>query len=226
MPTFTDDQISKWAGDYERELCARQDFIGDRYSIPVFSGVGEYEIPNYVTNIRGVLFLGKALYAKGTRGSILTNDTPFATEGSIPFEYIYNGKGLRVLKFLPTPMEDIAAYSGDLWTVAADAAAVIVEFYRTPVLSDPFRRLPEWVRRYVIKDYVCWKAFAAEGPAQDLRAAKYYEGRLAAQGMYLEEIRSNQHMANQYVLSDKSNLARRRPGPLQYPSNFGTRCNW
>lgn len=221
MSIFTDTQISAWAQAYEREITAEHDFIVDRISLDIVAGIGEYEIPNYVTNIRSVLYQGKELHAKGFRASNITGDVPGVTSGAIPFEYVFSGKGLRVLKFYPTPNLSIPIYTSSLWTAAADFAAVIVEFYRTSVRDDVTRQLPEWLRRYILKDYVAWKAFGMDGKQQDLRAADYYSKKLESQKTYLQMIKTNMFRASTDAVSVHKMPNRQRPGRPVLPSNFG-----
>ena len=226
--TFTDTQISNWSFKYEQELSAKYDLIADRVSIPITSGLNEYQIPNYVTNIRTVLYLGKELYAKGGRASIITNDVPGETSGSVPFEYVYSNKGLRVLKFYPTPMDNIALYTGDLWTPAADEAAVIVEFYRTSESLNPIgdNNLPPWLRQYLLKDYVCWKAGSVEGKGQDLRMSNYYQRKLDSHADYIRKIQENMNRLKHSVLAEQGFTGRRRPGRPVLPPNFGYPVNY
>lgn len=228
MSRFTDEQISQWVQTYEREICAKHNLIADRWSLEIFSGLSEYELPNYVTNIRSVLFQGKELHPKGFRTSVITNDTPFQTAGSIPYEYNFSGRGLRVLKLYPTPMIDIPVYIPafpdlDLWTPQADEAAVIIEFYRTPnyTSTDGQGVLPAWLRRYLLKDYVCFKGFSTEGPQQDLRAAAYYEGRMSEGEGYIKKIKVNMNQAVQHILYTEKANPQRGPGRPVLPPNFG-----
>lgn len=221
---FTDNQISTWAQTYEKEVCSKFDFIVDRVSIAVTAFVNEYEIPNFVTNVRSVLWLGKELHAKGFRASVITGDTPFQTAGSVPFEYVFSGKGQRVLKFYPSPNLTIGVYVGDIWTPDADQTSVIIEFYRTP--ASPDKVLPDWLRQYLLKDYVCWKAFASEGPQQDLRGAAYYNARIQDATQYLGSIKENMHKSQMNVLFKDKMLGRRKPGRPVLPPNFGYPVNW
>lgn len=226
MSAFTDAQIAKWALDYDKLICAKHDLIADRLSLAIIGGANEYEIPNYVTNIRSVLYLGKELHPKGFRASVLTGDTPFQTAGSIPYEYVFSGRGQRVLKFYPTPMDTIAEYIGDLWTPAADEAAVIVEFYRTPDNAYVDKALPAWLRRYLLKDYVCMKAFGADGPTQDITASLYYQERMAGQEDYLKMIKEHMNKAQLNVLYETKMAGRRKPGRPVLPPNFGYPINY
>lgn len=224
---FTDSQISSWAKQYEGEVAARYDLLVDRVSLGVTAFVNEYQLPNYVTNIRSVLWLGKELHAKGFRASVITGDTPFQTAGSVPFEYVFSGKGQRVLKFYPSPNVSVAYDSGDLWNPTADQNDVIVEFWRTPdYTSKPQLILPTWLRQYLLKDYVCSKSFSAEGPQQDLRGATYYEGRLEQGLNYVGIIKENMHASQVNVLFDRKMLGRRKPGRPVLPPNFGFPVNW
>lgn len=228
MSSFSDPQVSSWSFKYEQELCAKYDLIADRISLQVVSGRNEYQIPNYVSNIRTVLYLGKELYAKGGRGSIITNDTPAETAGSTPFEYVYSNKGLRVLKFYPTPMDNIALYTQDLWTPAADQAAVIVEFYRTSTTANPigYLNIPVWLRQYLLKDYVCWKAASVEGKGQDLRMANYYQKRIDGHADYIRRVQSNMNRIQHSVLAEQGFTGRRKPGRPVLPVNFGYPVNY
>lgn len=216
---FTDAQISKWAADYEREVTAKYSFIADRLSLNIESGVGEYQLPDYVTNIRSILFQGKELHPKGGRASIITGDTPFQTAGSVPFEYVFSGRGLRVIRFYPTPELDVPTYVGDLWTADADEHAVLVEFYRTGTL-------PSWFRRYVLRGYVCWKAFSVEGPQQDLRASAFYEEKIMGNEQYLGDIQENMHKYYHRILMETKMAGRRKPGRPILPPQFGIPVNW
>ena len=224
---FTDQQITNWAQLYEREICAKEDLLCDRISLAISSGINEYELPSFVTNIRSVLYLGREIHPKGFRAAVMTGDTPFQTAGALPFEYIFSGKGQRVIKLLPSPNEDIALYTGDLWTADADRYGFIVEFYRTPDYSaNPQLVLPTWVRQYLLKDHVCWKAFQMEGPQQDSRAAGYYQGRLNQGVNYVREIKENMNKAQINVLYKNQFENRRKPGHPVLPPNFGFKVNW
>lgn len=224
---FTAQQLSSWAQTFEKEICAKFDFIVDRFSLSVTAYVNEYQLPSYITNIRSVLWLGKELHAKGFRSSVITGDTPFQTAGSVPFEYVYSNKGQRVLKFYPSPNLTIPTYVGDLWQPLADSSAIIVEFYRLPDYNQtPQLVLPNWFRQYVLKDKICEKAFLSEGPQQDLRAATYYKGKVDRQEEYLQKIKENMHASQMNVLFDQKMLGRRKPGRPVLPPNFGFPVNW
>jgi len=215
---FTDQQISKWAQDYEKEICSKYDLICDRWSLVVIPGQSEYEIPNYVTNIRGVIYLGKELHPKSGRTSIITGDTPFSTSRGVPYEYMFTNKGLRVLKFYPSPGDAIPTYVGNLFTTEADKDGCIVEFYRT---SNDQNQLPLWLRRYLLKDYICWKAFTSEGPNQDLRASLYYEPKRQKNEEYIMEIKSLMFQSYTNILGTYKTRARKKPGHPVLPMNFG-----
>ncbi len=224
---FTDSQITVWAQTFEREICAKGDLLVDRISLDVHEFSNEYELPNYVTNIRSVLWLGKELHAKGFRSSVITGDTPFQTSGSIPFEYVYSGHGQRVLKFYPSPNTDVPVYVGDLWTADADRYGVIVEFYRTPdYTATPPLVLPDWCRQYLLKDPICEKAFSVEGPQQDIRAATYYADRINKGLDYMGLIKERMHDSQMNVLYDQKFIGRRKPGRPVLPPNFGYPVNW
>lgn len=220
MPNFSDTQISKWANEYERELCAVNNLIVDRISLAITQGESDYTLPNYLTSIRAVLWQGKMVYPKSFGKSMATNDTPLTATESIPLEYIFSSLGAAVIKFLPFPSITIAEYVGDLFTPVADEAAVIIEFYRTPHLTDTDVRIPTWARRYLLKDYICMKAFRVDSTTQDLKASRYYEARMAENVNYVKTI--NQSLRGSYlnVLSEHPQRGRTRPGRPILPDNF------
>lgn len=227
MAQFTDNQITVWAQQYEREICAKYNFLADRWSLQINTGYNEYELPNYVTNIRSVLYMGKELHPKGFTASRMTNDTPFQTAGSIPYEYMFSGKGQRVIKLYPTPMDNIAVVAGDLWNPTAEEFGCIIEFYRTPNYTvNPPLVLPNWLRRYILKDNVCYRTFKVEGPQQDLRAAKYYEQKMGQQQEYLQTIKNQMGKAQVNILFEKKVGNKRGPGRPVLPPNFGWPVNY
>lgn len=168
-----------------------------------------------------VLWQGREVLPKNFRASVLVGDNPYSSIGvNCPDEYICGGLGNRVIKFISTPNVTIAAYTSDLFTPAADAAAVIVEFYRTPHLTTESLKLPPWIRRYLLKDYICMKAFKAEGPAQDLRAAAYYDSKMVQNREYLKKIKTNMFQAFTNTLMSEAHWRGGRPGRPVLPDNF------
>lgn len=225
--TYNDTQLSKWAQDYEKEITAKYDFIVDRLSIQIISGQGTYELPNYVTNIRSVLYLGKELHPKGGRASILTGDIPFATSQTAPYEYQTSGLGLHTIKLLPTPGDNIAVYVPaaplTLFSIEADKAACIVEFYRTAHydLYDHTKMLPFWMRRWILRDQVCWKAFTSEGAQQDTISSSFYADQREQNEVFLKNVQTKMFMAYQRILADNKMISRRKPGRPVLPPTFG-----
>lgn len=226
MSRFTDTQLTTWAQTYEAELFAKFNLYAKRTSIATVVGRSEYELPTDVCNIRAVLYLGKEVHPKNGVFSKMTGDTPFNPTTSTPFEYVFSDQGQRVIKLHPAPDVAIASYVGDLWTATADAAACIVEYYAIPDYTDTFGQLPDWCRRNILKDYVCWKAFRIDGKGQDTRAAKYYEAKIAQDGKYFTKIKDNMHASEIQVLTDSPYRPYRKPGRPVLPPNFGIPVNY
>jgi hypothetical protein len=223
---FSDSQLSNYAIKYEQELCSKHDLIVDRVAIATTAGRSEYELPNYVTNIRMVLYLGKVVYAKGIRASVMTGDTPATTATNAPYEYLFNGKGMHVIKFFPAPDTSVTDPGGPYFDVTKDKIAVIVEFLRTPSQTDATLRLPSWMRRWLLKDYICEKCFSMEGPTQDLRGATYYHEKVLSHDALIGEIKSNLNRYQINVLSDRPRNTIRKPGHPVLPPNFGYPANY
>lgn len=225
MSIFTDAQLTTWAQTYEAELCAKHNLLAARTSLAIVAGRSEYQLPSEVTNIRSVTWQGKEVYAKGSASTRITGDNPLTTGTGAPIEYLFGGKGLRVLRFMPAPQTAITAYGGNLWSATADADYVIVEYYRTPDYTDPLMQLPVWCRRYILKDYICWKAFTSEGKQQDGRAAAYYTAKVAQHATYFGKVVGGLRAAIFRVLSAYP-IERRGPGRVTLPTNFGYPSNW
>jgi hypothetical protein len=194
--------------------------------LPITVGLTEYDVPDDVVNIRLVLWLGKEVHPKSGTFSRITGDTPFSGVTSTPFEYLFSEHGQRVIKLFPSPDQTLAVYNGDLWTAEADAAACIVEYYALPDYTDPLFQLPDWCKRNVLKDYVCWKAARMDGKQQDIRAAKYYEAKLLKRQDYFKKVKLNMHASETKVLTDSPYRPYRKPGRPVLPTNFGTPVNF
>lgn len=223
---FTDAQLSKWANDREKEICAKNSLLADRLSLTVTSGTSTYELPNYVTNIRSILYFGKEVHPKGGTAVRITGNLPFETTSSAPYEYQVSGLGQRVIKFYPSPMDNIPEVVGDLWNAAADEAGCIIEFYRTPITGNAQLSLPPWMRRYLLKNYICAKAFGMQGVTQDLRAEKFYLSEIGKDEIYIAAIKGGMHQSTRRVISPTRTGSRSIPGRPVLPPNFGYPVNF
>lgn len=224
---WTNEYLADLALEAEIEIAKKLPCIIDRYSLSVEIGIAEYQLPEYVTNIRRVFWKGTRLdpvshleiddwvftWEQSTFGAFTEvnyQETAFdiddiigATPMGKPTRYFYSKLGENVIRLNPTPNENVGVF--DALYGANIPNAVIVEFYREP--DGVNWKLPEYIRRRTIKSYVMWKAFAREGDGQNLSASQYWQGRYAV----------NLERANKIILHLHSSLIQaREPNHLSH----------
>jgi hypothetical protein len=94
---------------------------------------------------------------------------------SRPLYYVYNGFGRRTIKILPATSETLAAPLGDLFNATQISAGLIVEFYRTPDFTTELNRIPQPMRRILVKNYLLFRALQQDGSGLDLKSAQFFE---------------------------------------------------
>lgn len=247
MLIWSTDYLNRIALEAETEIAKELNCIIDRYSLAVEQYLSEYPLPSFITNIRRVIWKGFRLDPVSHVNSpyysipietyseddvfdvtIFQEDTfdsgaitiSNGAAGGRPLSYFYSGFGENIIKFNGPANETIGFYS-NLWS-SDIPNAVIVEFYRTP---DGLNwKIPHYIRRRTIKNYVLWKAFAKEGPGQNLNASAYFETRYL---ITLEKARSIINNIYRTVNtergpSDRKEISReflKRRGPR--PWNYG-----
>ena len=169
-PIWTAAQINRFTLQAEEIFCNEFQCLIDRFAITIVSGLAQYTLPDTVADIRRITYKGKKLDPVSHRqfreflGGLDSSGTPQF--------YIFNSVGQQVVKLFPTPTESIIASQMALFTPAAIAVQCIVEFYSIP--DGVSTRLPDYVRRRLLKAYVLKQCFLSEGKGQNLKAAQYW----------------------------------------------------
>ena len=243
-----------WTNEYLNDLALEAEIaitnetpcIIDRLSLQVMEGVSEYQLPDYVDNIRRVFYKGFRLdplpsmgfdwFDRSEDGAFAPHaftDAFFIRGGGAtsttganrgrPWNYYYSTFGENVIRFDPGINEDVAQYPDGLYDINI-ANAVIVEFYRIANGAD--FKVPPYVRKRTIKAYVMWKAFEREGDGQNLQASAYWQKRYAILTSKCTAILNNVYRA---AIPARDAIAGRyltTPARPVLPPNYGIVCEY
>jgi hypothetical protein len=200
---WTKEYLDRVQLEGEEEIARETKCLIDRISIATHIDQSEYQLPDYVIDVRKVYwkgirldprsgqdlsvsgyniqtwqdgaFNGLAFSSAFQGGYFVTEHIPgFGQTGGKPTEYFYYGFGENIIRIFPSANEDLAFSEDGLWSTALPNS-LIVEFYRTA--DGEVWKIPDYFRRRTIKSYVLWKAFSQEGAGQNLKAAQYHKTR-------------------------------------------------
>jgi len=204
---WTNEYLARISLDAEIEIARETESIIDRLSLSTISGTSQYQLPEYVQNIRKILWKGFRLdpaaqidyenwiwnlggssiiggafepsaFSSGFEIGSSSDSNSNSRPVGRPFQYFYSTFGENVVIFNPGINETIASVPDNLWG-SEIGNSVIIEFYRVP--DGTSFKIPHYIRRRTIKSYVMWKSFEKEGPGQNLQAAEYYRNRYQIQ---------------------------------------------
>lgn len=184
---WTDQQIELWAQEGEEDVSNKQNLVIDRIGLSTTSQQSLFVIPDYCLNISRVAFRGFKLEGKNMNELVDSQSSPNGNISySRPLFYVYNGFGNRTLKILPATSENLAAPSGDLFNATAVGSGMIVEFYRTPDFSNDLNRIPQPMRKMLVKYYLLFRALQQDGPGLDLKSSDFFK---SLYGQTLEDLK-------------------------------------
>lgn len=168
MPLFDSTTLNRFFLQGEQIVSSERPFLVDRYSPPIFSNVKVYELPDYVISIRRVTYRGIKLDPLPQRN--FREVFQSATSQGTPFWYVFNNVGQNKIQLFPAPGENLLS-AENLWDNDIPTSC-IVEFYRA---ADGVNfKLPVWIRRQLLKNYVALKCYSVEGQGQNLKLSAYY----------------------------------------------------
>jgi hypothetical protein len=229
MPLWDNTYLNTLLEEAESYISTEIDCIFDRFSIPITTGISVYTLPSYVNRIIRVTWKGKKLWPLTFQEFCLLNPTsavidPSAVElsSSTPLYYIKHPTNFYDIRLYPTPSEDLAEISSNLFG-SNIATGVIISCYRDQDNSVDSLHLPLYIIRRVKKAYLLSRAFAKEGKGQNLQASQYYEKKLSLLIEALKVINSNVFIGKTRVLNGAFNEGMyATPGrpvlPPDYPS--------
>lgn len=242
MPIWSDSFLSRKAREAEEEIAQTIGCVIDRYCLEGNLGQELYELPTYIHTIRQITWKGKRLDPityEELRGIIdpkpalgaafedtAYNDLAFAagaTQLTIgePRYYIYDTNGFNKILLYPVPNETLGTTAADLWAPAQIGSYCIAEITRNVDLTGNTYRVPTYLRRRLVKNYVLSKAFAMEGKGQDLEASEYYALQynfwlLRCKSQWHKITRMNTRSRPDYPGGGRVEIAAPR-----FPSNYG-----
>lgn len=203
--------------------------IFDRVSIPITSGQSVYTLPSYVNGIIRVTWKGKKLFPLtfqefcelNPASAVVTETTKLESPSSLPLYYIKHPTNYYDVRFYPTPSENLAQVTTDLFG-AGVANGLIISCYRDIDTSQDYTHLPLILVRRIKKAYLLSRAFAKEGKGQNLQASQYYTKKLDLLIGAMKVINSNVFLGKKQVLNGAFNEGQfRMPGRPVLPSNYG-----
>lgn len=186
MPVFTTEQLNRYTLAAEQEFSIDFKCIIDRVALPIVSGTSLYTLDDNVIDIRRITYRGIKIDPASHRTLRESFGGFNSTASGTPTDYIYNNLGQMTIKLFPTPAETLPSSQLNLFTPSVILAQCIVEFYTVADGID--YRIPEYIRRRLLKAYVLKQAFLAEGKGQNIKMSKYWDKKW----QYLKELYGNQ----------------------------------
>ncbi len=188
---FSAGQKLRFQREGEIKFAVQRPSIIDRSSISLVAGTADYVLPDYVQSIRRVTYLGWEVFPlehRQLRQSFLSG-----TQQSRPYWYIINtvptSNGAYQIKFFPVPSLSVAAVSSytDLWGPGINAG-LIYEYFRSPDFTGTKLRVPAYFMDKLKVMYESKRCYAIDGPYQDLKAVKFWNGKYAQMEAYFSEL--------------------------------------
>lgn len=192
MPAWTDEYLLELQKRGEIELSTDIPVIFDRFSLSIVSGQSNYTLPEGIVSISRITYLGHKVYPYDERTSIAQglHQEPFTTSTlGRPICYIQHNQGFTQIAFWPTPDSTIGADDTGIWSTDIPNR-VIISCWRVATPDGNFR-VPEFLRRRLLKYYVNMRAYAKEGPSQNIQAAVYFRERWLSAKNHLRTVMNN-----------------------------------
>lgn len=192
-----------------------------RYSFDVTANQPTYQLDLATKDVLRVTVNGFKMEPK-TQSQMAMLSPVYRSFGSRPFYYSIQMDGYLVIRFFPIPTLSQSAVPTNL--ISADNG-IINGFVVTATQNIPEVlgeiALPSYVGRKVIKDFVLWKAFANDGPGQDLRSAKYFKSKYQGRIQVYKDVINAIVLPTTRELEDVMVQKPYRLAPPILPPNFG-----
>jgi hypothetical protein len=189
MSNFSDEYLLDLRSRAATELTTDVLCLFDRFSIPVYSGTAKYTLPDGILSIIQITYKGFKVDPTDYRTADeqgMPLDPLFADRTGRPLMYLQHNLGFNQLAFWPVPNEDIAADDTGIWDDIDEInARVIISCWR---VADATHQLPDPLDRRLVKDYIGMKAYAKEGPTQQIDVANFYRQRYNRSKAHLDKV--------------------------------------
>ena len=197
MPTFNSSDLNRFFNQGENEISGEKPFLFDRLEIATQSGTSTYTLPDYVTSIRRVTFLGWKLDPLPERNfrEVFQSNPSFGQ----PFWYIYNNIGANKIQLFPTPNQTLVP-GVDPWATDIPTQC-IVEFARATDNNNFIIPLP--LRRQLLKNYVAYRCYQVDGAGRNNKLTKYYKEKWAFwKQQFVELLDDLYNSPRKYIVSE------------------------
>ena len=234
---WTDAQLQQWSTDAEQDINKRiPSLIYFRFCLATTQGISVYTLPSYVRTVSRVSWLGRKLdpvnwdeltYLTPATAELQANapDTIPSVIGR-PLYYAKHPTNPYDIRIFPTPNLTLPTNAQDPYSPLPETAspqACIIACWRSIdyTFSDLTALLPNYIDRRTRKAYVLWKAFAAEGKGQNIKASDYYKQLYEFLIDKFIAINQGCYISKRYAIEDGLLTidAFRYPRPI-LPSNF------
>lgn len=170
MPTITTDTLTRLYNKGEVTVSRDVPFLVERLTFPLVAGQGEYIIPDYVTQIRRITYLGTKVWPLGER--MYRYSFQNGGQSGTPFWYVYNNVLSNKIRFYPGVPTSLSSATGNLWAEGIPTG-LIIEYFR--LANNTTFVLPDWIRNRLLKRYVAYQSFLIEGPNQSNKFTAYFQ---------------------------------------------------
>jgi len=220
MGIYLQSDYDYYAGVVEQEFCSDHNLIVDRVVLATTKALAMYTIPNYVTSIRRITYRGRQIDPFSGQEQILSGSTPSAYSQGEPRQYIYSNLGQKVIRFFPTPAEDLDG-DGDPWAGAIIREKCIVEFFRVQDSTDEYKQIPSWFKDIVLRDEVVFNLSQMDNQGYDKKAQMRLLQKKKQSKEDLLRIKAKLYSSIPKVMQPTNLLTRNTPMRAQLPWNFG-----
>jgi hypothetical protein len=159
----------------EEEYCVQHNLIVDRVVLDIKQNDYLYNLPASACSVRRITYRGRKLEPFSGQEQINSGSTPFNYSQGEPRQYIYNYLGQRVIRLFPTPAENLPALLGeDPWNGSTIRNKCVVEFFSLPDLTNEYKRIPDYLRAFILRDEVLFRMCQMDTQTFDTKAQARY----------------------------------------------------
>lgn len=159
--------IQRFVEDGETEISSTVKCILNRTALTISAGTPLYSLPNDLLDISRVTWLAKKIDPCPARNY---HEIDTITQTNEPLWYVFNQQGRNTIRFHPIPSINVTKddLTDDLWG-ANIGDRVIVEYYQ--LTDSDTVKIPDYIRRRLIKYFVLMHCFQIEGVGQNLKVS-------------------------------------------------------
>lgn len=221
MPIFTDSYLNELIEEAEKVISERLSIIFNRFTLAITAGTSTYTLPNNVHRVLGITWKGADLDPREWQDyqeDAWIRPQDLGRSG-LPNTYLRVGYGWNKVMFYPIPDDSITADDTDINLTTVIKEKVIVTCFRIADISTEDQRLPRYMFRNIMKYYAMSRAYAKEGPGQNLQASQYFEKKYFNFLRVYEEIIGNLQK-NVYIgFGPSDNFLNTKPARPQLPTS-------